>query len=484
MQAVLSKHGTMSRRFVSRRLSHAGILALLAVVAIVVFLLCAILIEGSTIDNPDGLVLVSFLFNMILGSVFLAREIERRPFSINQIHWIFYITFFVIAPTSQYLFGFSCWGYALNANDYVETNLMVLAWGVIVAVLSMVRTTERLSYGDYYDRFYTGLPKMSAMAAYLMLIISVIASFFVVRQVGFQNLFSRTTFSTGLGSTLGALFDKGVRQFPVFAFVFILVYYRQSRKGRLLLVLSFALVLISVFPLVLSRYSLAVIYGGIGLLLLRPFSEKRGLFPLVFLLLLLLVFPVMATFRILSFSTSRFFTRLGEVFLSLPRGFCSSDFDAYSMLARARFFVRDHGATNGRQLLTTLLFFVPRSVWPSKAVGSGAMIGSTQGQSFLNISCPLPAEGLVNFGFIGFVAFACVTGILINKIDTLFYEGTGGLRVFYPFAMMFFFFILRGDLLSSWAYTCGYLAVFLTMLGICLACSPNHSNKTERINVL
>ena len=157
-----------------------------------------------------------------------------------------------------------------------------------------------------------------------------------------------------------------------------------------------------------------------------------------------------------------------EVFGNLPRGFCAVDYDAYSMVARTLQYVGSFGATGGYQLLGALLFFVPRSVWPSKPEGSGNFVGAAQGQTVLNISSPLPAEGIVNFGILGLILFAVVTALICRGVDRWFLESNSAARLFYPFACLLLFFMMRGDLLSSFAYTVGYTASFFCLCLVCL----------------
>ena len=144
----------------------------------------------------------------------------------------------------------------------------------------------------------------------------------------------------------------------------------------------------------------------------------------------------------------------------------SGGYDAFSIIEGARKYVEVADFTYGYQLLGSLFFFVPRSIWVTKPIGSGAMISTFMGQSFTNISCPLIAEGYVNFGILGVILFALVTGALCTVVDRKYWENAPEnlnfslIKVLYPVLPPYFFFMLRGDLMSSFAYTSAYVVTF------------------------
>lgn len=70
------------------------------------------------------------------------------------------------------------------------------------------------------------------------------------------------------------------------------------------------------------------------------------------------------------------------------------------------------------------------------------------------------AEGYINFGVFGAIFFACILGIIMGKLDFSYEHKTYKTKSFiivYYILLGFIVFILRGDLLSSFAYLCGFL---------------------------
>ena len=461
MSQIESSDQSISR---DMRISHMSMVLIIAVLMVLLCLIASIIESTGSFERNSFFVIGTFAINGFIGIVFLCRSIVARSFSLVQMHWVFFITMFVIAPCSQFLNGYSVWGYPLTISDYLVTNVALMVWGMLFAIFSI----DRSGNAAYRQKvFFSSLVKIDARTEMIAVIVSVIATAVVIAFVGFENLFSRDTFSTELDKTMGLLFDKAVRPLPVFAFVLVLVRCKQRGRFSPILLASFALMLVACFPTGMARYNMACIYGGVLLLIIGSLFEKKGLFALLFLLAFLIVFPASNSYRLQTFTLSMFGDALLEAAGNLSRGFCAVDYDAYSMLARTIKYVDSYGATNGYQLLGVLFFFVPRTLWPAKPGGSGNLVCMAQGQTQLNISSPLPAEGLLNFGILGFILFAVVAALVCRGLDRWFVKSTSPLRLFYPFVCLLMFFIMRGDLLSSFAFTVGYFVSFSTL---CIAC--------------
>ncbi|WP_322152158.1 hypothetical protein [Paratractidigestivibacter sp.] len=447
------------------RIPHFTILLSIAALAIMLFLTASFATDTTAKGGYSSAVIITFAINGALAVVFLCKSIADRPFSLVQMHWIFYITMFVVAPFSQYIYGYSAWGFTLSSSDYFVTNAALLLWGALFAIFSSGRATS----AAYEQKIFFGrLPEISARAEVVAVVFAVFATVVVVALVGFENLFTRDTFATDLDKTFGLLFDKALRPLPVFAFVLILARCKQRGKLSLSLFLTLGLMLIACFPAAMARYNMACIYGAVLLLAFAPLFGKKGLFPVLFLLAFLVVFPAANAYRVETFTLSMFGEAIIGAINNLPKGFCAVDYDAYSMVARTLSYVGQYGIAWGYQLLGALFFFVPRAFWATKPDGSGNLVCAAQGQTQLNISSPLPAEGIVNFGIVGLVMFALVAALICRRLDRWFTESDSVLRLFYPFGCLLLFFMMRGDLLSSLAFTVGYAVSFGLLCLVCL----------------
>lgn len=440
---------------------HTTILLLMGTIA-AVFTVLMVQVSSVDVTHSSTGVIAGFCLNLLVAVISLVKESSSRAFSLAQVHWLFVIVFMCIAPCSQYLNGFACWNFQLSEGNYETTNFLVFIWEIMFIAGGVLgrKKESTLRSLDMYD-----LPVRKG-AVNLSLLLSLLCTLLLIQMVGFGNLFARSTFSLGLDQTSSLVAQQLLRGIPVFVFVISWIRWQRYRDCLAHVVFALTLMLISAFPFGLSRYSMAVIYGGLCIFCFPVLCRKRGLFPLLFLLTFLVLFPASNAFRANDFSIQTLFEASVSAITRLDTGFLTEDYDAYSMLYRAWSYVSSYGATSGYQLLGVFLFFVPRAVWPSKPVGSGYMIAESQHQVFLNVSCPFPGEGVVNFGIVGLIAFALIGSLMTRKIDEALWTGAlrKWLKPFYPFAVMFVFFIMRGDMLSSFSYLVGFFAAFCVVV--------------------
>ena len=210
---------------------------------------------------------------------------------------------------------------------------------------------------------------------------------------------------------------------------------------------------------------LASFYAGVFIVFLN--KKSQSLWTSILIVLgLTVVFPAIDVFR---YANENHFSISQAMQESIKDTYLTGDYDAYTMLIAIDRYVRAFGLTYGLQLVGAILFFVPRTVWPSKPIGSGHTVFKYFFKSdFTNVSAPLISEGLINFGVVGIVAFALLCGILCKLADDTFWNNQHKVsisRVLYPPLVFQFFFLLRGDLMSGGSY---FLAQLVVGLAICL----------------
>jgi hypothetical protein len=92
-------------------------------------------------------------------------------------------------------------------------------------------------------------------------------------------------------------------------------------------------------------------------------------------------------------------------------------------------------------------------------------MGESLGWTFTNVSCPLPGEAYINFGAFGIILFGIGSGFISKLMDRFYWEKKSDVKtkfdVLYAISLMMFFFMLRGDLLSSWAYMVAFISVWV-----------------------
>lgn len=405
-------------------------------------------------------VILSFVINAIFSLTFIVREVFNRPYSLAMIYWIFSFVFFGLAPLSMYLSEYYPWAYSLSDDTCFFANILILIWNMCF-LLAYKGLGSNLSLKIRASRVETNraedlLPRRSFL--FVSFVCSVIALGILVQLVGFENLFSRSDYDfESLPLSVSLIADKGLRGVIFINAAYQIYAFRKKQRNSITLLLSLMVLLIGCFPLGMARYTMAAIYMGL-LLIAFPFVFRKGVFPVVLLLGLLIVFPASNAFRTTSFSMEVLISSFINALAGLAEGFYSADFDAYSMLCRAIEYVNQAGVSYGANFVGALLFFIPRSIWPDKPFGTGRLISEYQGQNYTNLSCPLPAEFYVALGVVGVIVGSFLVGIICRKIDERCASS-----LFYPFLIILFFFMCRGDLMSSFAYIVGYLAVYLVI---------------------
>jgi oligosaccharide repeat unit polymerase len=239
-----------------------------------------------------------------------------------------------------------------------------------------------------------------------------------------------------------------------------------SKKKRVISIFSFIFGIILCFPTAIPRSLAATLY--IPFILISFMHNKDGsnnksiqskyLLPNVLFFAVLLIFPLLDLFR-----NFRSIDSLDFKVLNFNTIF-AGHFDAYQMLIRALSF--DH-YFYGYGFFGTLFFWIPRSIWPGKPFDSAQIVAGFSGLSHENVSMPLIAEFFLNFGYLGVVIGAIILGIFLRYIDSIFLKGFLGGLTLTRSAIIYFqligilFLILRGGLLSSFAYGASILLTWL-----------------------
>lgn len=127
------------------------------------------------------------------------------------------------------------------------------------------------------------------------------------------------------------------------------------------------------------------------------------------ILAMIFLFPIADAFRTstVTFTRSGFF---GE-YASNP------DYDSFWQIANAWSFDQTGFVEPFRQLLGSLLFWVPRAIWPDKPTDTGILLANYRGYDFGNLSAPIWAEFLVNGGVLFVAVGFAVLGPVLASLD-------------------------------------------------------------------
>ncbi|MDC3419819.1 oligosaccharide repeat unit polymerase [Aquibacillus koreensis] len=412
--------------------------------------LCFLIIYTVDGINSDFKVLFT---NLLIGlvSLFFMFNGDRYNFSLNKMFMLFSFFFFAIAPALQYQYGVVLWsGPSFSDEDYYYLNVVILC--ILFIYQGLYHLFRKLQASKFETTVVKILNEKRKLIGNRLLILSLISLVITLYFYNFNltNLLFRAgdTGRVAVNQTISLIFANFLLPIPVICLVFFKKY---ELNNRLLEFSLLAIVLISNFPTSKARFYIAAMYIPLLILYFKQLNKKYMLLNKILIFGFLIVFPFL--------DQARKYNNFSDFKFSLDfHMFLQGHFDSFQMFMRA---IDSNIITYGQQLLTAIFFFVPRAIWPEKSIGSGYLVSHNVGLSFDNISMNYFGEGYVNFGYLGILIFTLILAFVTAKLDKMYWlklEKNSSLSVFYLFLLGLLFFILRGDLLSSFAYTMGICA--------------------------
>lgn len=452
--------------------------SLLFLLIVPISLFFGLLITNKVLDN-DWLISITFLPIIIISIFIIVHDISKSPYSLNLMHMLFIFSFLGLAPFIQYLtesLPFNNFD-LITDTDILLANILIYIW-IIFYLLGYYMKTFIFCKDNFFYKLLNHPVSWDSLK--LSFFISII-TFLYLYKLGIFLKWTRLSydsivysFSTSKALVI-AIFLRGIPTITLGGYILMLK--RMKRKMKLgVLVVIILIILNTLFnsPLAAPRYWTATILIGFVIILLGK-KFKTGTFLTFSIIIgLLVVIPLLNVGRY--YPLSKVSTAIK--FVSPIDSLKSGDFDAYANIIHTVHYIQANGITWGRQLLGCLLFFIPRAIWPNKPIGSGHVVARAFNFPNFNISSPLQAEALINFGVIGIPIFAMIFGRILKIVDDCYKrEEAKKIRatsnnlkfidIIYPFWMGFAFFMSRGDLMSSLAYTVGFtLAGLFLVIGV------------------
>ena len=272
-----------------------------------------------------------------------------------------------------------------------------------------------LPYGDKIQQVSTGIPKFE------ILVTLIAVNIFYITFVGAEYFF--TSFYE-LGLALESKFKtrifiaiaRSLGTLPL-ATCLALILSRASMKDlskpyRACVYISFITLFVSCNPVSSYRVMVGMVWGS--LILAKALKISQNCFSSVFKLYIIAMFylfPLADYFR----NRKRDFGNPISI-QSLTNG----DFDSYAQLLNSFAFISEKGIGWGAHIVSLPLFWVPRSFWPEKPLDSAILIADFRGYTFDNLSMPVMAELMLDFGLIGAGMIFILVGKYLFKIDAYF----------------------------------------------------------------
>jgi heme/copper-type cytochrome/quinol oxidase subunit 2 len=251
----------------------------------------------------------------------------------------------------------------------------------------------------------------------------------------------------------------------------LILLHETVRSGRKLLfsrvcvlLMLFLLVVVTENPYTEKRNALGPIYIALLLVLFQNWFATGTRRLLLLVGSMVLVFPAITVFThnrqqsLADVSFSQFSDQIADHYFSI-------NYDSWANIYTAVEIVKVHGMQWGHQLLGSLLFFVPSSIWSAKPLATGIFLAdyliANYSMWFTNLSAPLAAEGYLDFGPAGVVLYACILAAFVVLLNGL------ALRrdrwVAFPmaiYASVFLMIVLRGSLMIALGFACAAFLAF------------------------
>ncbi len=336
--------------------------------------------------------------------------------------WLFVYIFLGIAPTAQMRSGLIS-----TTTQGMDPGLDLPTAGVVVlgiACYEIGRLGVVLLEHRGHRRSQPAVRPVSRWRTWMLLGFALVLSAYILSRLG-ATIFLGSREAAGAAreaawpdpAMRSIIFASGV--YPLLVAVGSLVQVRRaadddsgSRRWAGIAALGGAVVLLMIVnPVASARYSFGTVAFALVVFAGAAVTRRRArLTMLATIAGFLFLFPLADAFRRDDSSASR-----ADFFGEYPS---NPDYDAFWQVSNALSYWIDGLVVPLNQFLGSVLFWVPRALWPSKPSGTGVMLAEYRGYSFDNLSAPMWAEALVNGGVVAVVILFLVLGAALRAMDT------------------------------------------------------------------
>ena len=418
------------------------------------------IIKNQLYSNHSKLLMI---INFAFVSYCYIYAVIQDGISLRVIFYFYSLLFMCIAPVI--ILTFDIWRYSF---DYI--NLEFILYILLIYNFSFA-FGYFFSFGNNFKKnpFITTAMYINSKKLLLYSLIIFLLSLLAVSIYGLN--FTSSLIRAMLGNSYSPfenILEFTIRPTIFFVAALNLYYYRIYYKNRILL-----------FSLILNLVSVFLIVG--------PLSGARSVIFFMYFGAFLIIFNKSLFKRKMLLGISLFGGVLGSEIHNMIRDsaigggeggglvginyFFQGHFDGFEMINHSINHINLNGIEWGWQILGALLFWVPRSVWGNKPIGTGDHIAinylNQDGSSeFINFSMPLVSEFIINFHipgiFIGCILLGYFCGCMDKSFKRYFLESkfnshSSSSRLLWIYSSMLgiLLFLLRGDLMSGISFLCG-----------------------------
>ncbi len=396
-------------------------------------------------------IIILGILTLILNELSFSKDLKPTI----SIFFVFFYCYMFLTPMFQVNYGKFPNTLLVDEKLVTLNNFYIIIFMSVYCLIykySKVKKSRILNVNQFIDN------KTINLFAIICLLILIIFSKSIYTQI--TNPSSLMVFSEG---GVSELFIKRFLFMVPLGYIFCVISsYNQIKNKKIHVFLSIMFVIFFLNPLMHKRNALGPII--IALIFYFPIKKIGNIgFTLFNVFILLFLFPSVKIFThdYYIYSIPMILENIKN--FSLYKEFIWLDYDAYSNSIATILYTKDYGFTLGKQLLSSILFFVPRSIWPNKAVTTGILIGGYlmdhYAMWFDNLSNPIISEAYIDFGIIGILIYSTVFAIISKKIDLGTNNNFGLIIALYMSSHMIF--LMRGALMVGIAYLIGPLFAIL-----------------------
>ncbi|WP_028783986.1 O-antigen polymerase [Thalassobacillus devorans] len=419
--------------------------------------------KGSSI-----FVVVTFFINIIYAVKKLIWD-TTQPFSFNAVFWFFNLLFLGITPLFQYTVQwFKLRNLVINDTSVIELNLLILLYMLVFSIV------YKFSYKNMNKAYMVEIKETKRSTSFLYFLLLLFILFINMYIIGPENMFLRSTRTVGESGGEEVSLLRIILEASLFsACLLLLLNIDYSRTKHYVFkwavyIFSFLYLLTLIFPTSRARFLIGAIYLGTFLYVRSNTANKKIL--IIFLIVgFLFVMPILSDIRNV--------TNAGELLTSFSLDidyeyFIKGDFSPYAIALATIEYVKIEGLMYGRQMLSNLLFFVPRNIWPEKEYSLGYTIADYYDHVINNMASPLVIEFFVDFGVAGLIIFTAVMALISGRLDRLYWSLAKMDRKYlfnyiYPYVVLIFLFINRGAFMSTFSRLVYLLMGFMMVAPFC-----------------
>jgi hypothetical protein len=433
--------------------------------------------------NIPIVVELSFFLNFLIlfSFAYYNVKIEKTFSPFLSVFVVFNLLFFIVSPLVQinqilalgYGGGSFTQGFPYSDALCLRANLYILLFNIVFGV-SYLYFKKFIPSKVKSDLEYKNVP----FFLLILFVVSVLIFVLNFNSIIFQ--FQNDYYTEGeQGSVAGNLITQKFLYIIPLSGIIISYNYLKTKDKFLknyfyvfLLFMFFLLTLLLLKnPLTEKRNALGPLYITLVFLFFRKILADNYKVLRFMFVAMLVFFPLMSILTHARFSMSQMIIKPSLFYktidqMSLKKGFNSLHYDAYSNFLATINYFDQKAVVYGEQLLCSVFFFVPRSIWESKPETTGFLIGNYLMDkykfTFDNLSNPFISEGYINFGFFGIIVFAIVLAYFFIIMIKWLRSGDHLKSVFAFYFSIYLMFFLRGDLTNGIAFIVSFwLAVYV-----------------------